>query len=197
MSSLADIITEINSLTGYNVPTASGIIISSSTVLTSGSVNDIVNYINSITGYSIPGTSVTYTSGSNVAGSPIVYQVPTPVSGTISRDGIAPGRVIKADHILRIIDALDGTTPNLIVMSGSLQVTGSTNLSSSLTVGGTTNLNGPLNVYQLATFFGNLLASGSATFAQDLILPFVPNQNFIESVSGSMQGTGTVDGGTF
>lgn len=197
MSSLASIITQINSLTGYNVPTASGIIISSSTQLSSGSVNDIVNYINSLTGYSIPSTSVSYVSGSNVAGSPIVYQVPAPVSGTISREGIAPGQVIKAEHVLRIIDALDGTTPNLIVMSGSLQVTGSTNLSSSLTVGGPTNLNGTLNVYQLATFIGNLLASGSVTLAQDLNLPFVPDQNFIESVSGSMEGTNTVDGGTF
>jgi hypothetical protein len=159
--SINSVITTINSLTGYNLPTASGYIISSSTVLSSGSVNDIVNYLNSLTGYSIPNTSVTFTSGSNVAGAPIVYQVNTPTSGTIPTEGIFPGAIIKAEHVLRIINALNGVNPNLIILSGSLQVTGSANFSSSL------------------------------------VLPFVPNENFIESVSGSMEGTDTIDGGSF
>ena len=50
MSSLNTIISQINSLTGFNLPTASGYIISSSTVPSSGSVNEIVNQINKMTG---------------------------------------------------------------------------------------------------------------------------------------------------
>ena len=159
--SINSVITTINALTGYNLPTASGYIISSSSELSSGSVNDIINYLNNLTGYSIPSTKVTLTSGSNIAGTPILYQVPTPVSGTISTEGIYPGAIIKADHVLRIINALNGVNPNLIILSGSLQVTGSANFSSSL------------------------------------VLPFVPNENFIESISGSMEGTSVVDGGSF
>jgi hypothetical protein len=159
--SINSIISTINSLTGYNLPSASGYIISASSELSSGSVNDIINYLNNLTGYSIPGTSVTFTSGSNVSGAPILYQVPTPVSGTIPTTGIRPGAIIEAEHLLRIINALNGVNPNLIILSGSLQVTGSANFSSSL------------------------------------VLPFVPNENFIESVSGSMEGTDTIDGGSF
>ena len=161
MSSLNTIISQINSLTGFNLPTASGYIISSSTVPSSGSVNEIVNQINQLTGYDIPTTNVTFVSGSAVAGQSVVVYAPTPVSGTIPTTGIYPGGIIKAEQILNIINALNGVNPNLIVMSGSLYV------------------------------------SGSATFAQDLNLPFVPNENFIESVSGSMEGTDTVDGGSF
>ena len=160
MSTLAEIVAEINSLTGYNVPTASGIIISASTAPSSGSVNQLVNYVNSLTGFSIPYTSASVQSGS-ITSAPIVVYQPTPTSGTIPTTGIYPGAIIEAEHLLRIINALNGVNPNLIVLSGSLQVTGSANFSSSL------------------------------------ILPFVPDQNFIESDSGSMEGTGTVDGGSF
>ena len=63
MSTLADIITQVNSLTGYLIPSASGYIISSSQPVGSGSVNDIVNQINALTGYDIPPTScLLYTS---------------------------------------------------------------------------------------------------------------------------------------
>lgn len=161
MSTLADIISQINSLTGYQVPTASGIIISSSTAPASGSVNTLVDYVNSLTGYSIPYTSASVVSGSIVAGAPIVVYQQTPTSGTIPLDGIYPGAVIKAEHVTRIINALNGVNPNLIILSGSLQVTGSANFSSSLT------------------------------------LPFVPDQNLLESNEGSIEGTGTVDGGSF
>jgi hypothetical protein len=162
MSSVNSIIAQINTLTGYNVPTASAsYIISASAELSSGSVNDIVNQINLLTGYSIPATSVTVTTSSIEAGGPVVIYAPTPVSGTIPTTGIRPGAIIEAEHLLRIINALNGVNPNLIVMSGSLYV------------------------------------SGSATFAQDLNLPFVPNENFIESVSGSMEGTDVVNGGSF
>lgn len=160
MSTLGSIISQINSITGYMIPTASGIIISASSAPASGSVNDIVDYINSITGFNIPYTSASVESGS-IVGSPIVYSIPTPTSGTIPTEGIYPGAVIRAEHLLRIINALNGVNPNLIILSGSLQVTGSANFSSSL------------------------------------VLPFVPNENFIESVSGSMEGTDTIDGGSF
>lgn len=133
MSSLNTIISQINSLTGYNLPTASNsYIISSSMPLSSGSVNDIVAQINQLTGYSIPATSVTVTTSSIEAGGPVVIYAPTPVSGTIPTVGIRPGAIIEAEHLLRIINALNGVNPNLIILSGSLQVTGSANFSSSV-----------------------------------------------------------------
>ena len=163
MSSLNSIIGQINALTGFHIPTASySYVISASSELSSGSVNTIVDQINQLTGYSIPYTDVTVTSGSITASaSPIVVYAPTPVSGTIPTTGIRPGAIIEAEHLLRIINALNGVNPNLIVLSGSLYV------------------------------------SGSSTMAQDLNLPFVPDGDFIESVSGSMEPTDKVDGGSF
>lgn len=161
MSSLADIINQINSITGYQVPTASGIIISASTAPSSGSVNQLVDYVNSLTGYSIPYTSASIVSGSVVGGGSVVVYQPTPTSGTISLDGIYPGAIIKAEHITRIINALNGVNPNLIILSGSLLVTGSANFSSSV------------------------------------FMPFVPNEELLTSVTGSIEGTNTVDGGSF
>jgi hypothetical protein len=157
---LGSIISQINALTGYMIPSASGYIISSSQPVGSGSVNDIVNQINSLTGFDIPPTSVTFTSGSNVGG-PVVIYTQAHVSGTIPTEGIYPGAIIKADHVLRIINALNGTANNDIIISGSLYV------------------------------------SGSTTFAHDLNLPFIPNEDFIVSVSGSMEPTNTIDGGIF
>ena len=161
MSNLSSIITQINSLTGYHLPTASAYIISASQPVGSGSVNDLISQINTLTGFNIPPTSVTFVSGGNV-GQPVYIQLQnTAPSGTISTDGIYPGAVIKADHVLRIINALNGTANNAIIISGSLYV------------------------------------SGSTTFGQDLNLPFVPNEDFIVSVSGSMEPTNTIDGGIF
>lgn len=132
MSSINSIISQINALTGYNVPTSSNsYIISSSSTLSSGSVNDIVNQINLLTGYDIPATSVTVTSGA-IESSPVVIYAPTPVSGTIPTTGIRPGAVIEAEHLLRIINALNGVNPNLIVLSGSLYVSGSSTMSQNL-----------------------------------------------------------------
>lgn len=123
--------------------------------------NEIIEQINALTGYMVPTASLVYTTGSVPAGA-TVYVVPqTPVSGTISTQGIFPGAVIQADHVLRIINALNGTANNEIIISGSLYV------------------------------------SGSSTMASNLNLPFVPNQNLIESANGSMEATDKVDGGTF
>jgi len=51
---------------------------------------------------------------------------------TISTSGIAPSQIIKSEHLLRIINALNGTTSNDIIISGSLNViqgiTGTTNV---------------------------------------------------------------------
>jgi hypothetical protein len=55
---------------------------------------------------------------------------------TISTSGIAPSSVIRAEHVLRIINALSNVSTNDILISGSLVVTGSTALSGSLRVTG-------------------------------------------------------------
>jgi len=123
-------------------------------------LNSIIEQINDLTGYQLATASFVYT-GSAPVGSTVYVVPPVITSGTIPTTGIYPGGIIEAQHLLRIINALNGVSPNLIIMSGSLQVTGSANFSSSL------------------------------------VLPFVPDQNFIESNSGSMEGTGTVDGGSF
>lgn len=133
MSNLNSIIAQINSLTGYNIPSATGsYMISASGPLSSGSVNTIISQVNQLTGFTIPSTNVTFVSGSNISNQQVVIYVPTATSGTISTQGIQPGKIIKAEQVLRIINALDGVSPNLIVLSGSLSVTGSVSMSSSL-----------------------------------------------------------------
>lgn len=162
MSNLNDIIAQVNSTTGYRIPTSSySYYISASGPLSSGSVNTIVNQINQLTGYNIPSTNITFVSGTNTSSPVVIYVPASPDGETISTEGIYPGAVIKADHVLRIIRALNGTANNAIIISGSLFV------------------------------------SGSTTFAQDLNLPFVPNEDFIVSVSGSMEPTDTIDGGSY
>jgi len=44
---------------------------------------------------------------------------------TISTSGIAVGQIIRSEHLLRVINALNGTTPIDIKITGSLAVTGS------------------------------------------------------------------------
>ena len=132
MSNLNNIVSQINSLTGYNLPTSSNYyIISSSSPVSSGSVNQIIQQVNTLTGFNIPPTNVVYSSGSNIS-SPVVIYVPTAPTGTISTDGIYPGGIIKAEHLLNIINALNGINPNLIILSGSLVVSGSATLNTNL-----------------------------------------------------------------
>lgn len=134
MSQLNDIINRINGLTGYNVPTSSNIIINEpANLIGSGSVNQIVDYINSLTGYNIPYTDVQIVSGSNVAGPVIVY-APYAAGGTIPTTGIAPGQVIKAEHVLRVINALNGVNVDDIIISGSLSTSGSNTLNGTLSL---------------------------------------------------------------
>ena len=55
---------------------------------------------------------------------------------TISTSGIAPSSIIRAEHVLRVINALSNVANNDILITGSLTVTGSTALSGSLNVTG-------------------------------------------------------------
>jgi hypothetical protein len=148
MSTFADIITQINSYTGYRIPSASGYIVSTSVYAGTGSVNDMVNQINQLTGYNLPAVSASYVSGITY-GQPIILYTNTAPTGTISTEGIYPGGVIKAEQVLRIINALNGIAQNDIIISGSL------------------------------------------------ILPQIPNEDLLESISGSIEGTNVVDGGSF
>jgi len=52
---------------------------------------------------------------------------------TISTSGISVSQVIRAEHLLRIIGALNGTLNNTIILSGSLSVTGSATFNSGIT----------------------------------------------------------------
>jgi hypothetical protein len=103
-------------------------------------VNDIINQINSLTGYSIPTSEIVYVSGAN-ASSPLLVYASTPAAGTIPTTGIYPGGVIKAEQILNIINALNGVNQNVIIISGSLYVSGSSTMASSLNLPFTPNEN--------------------------------------------------------
>ena len=126
-------------------------------------VNEIIGQINSLTGYSMPTSSYVYVTGSGSipAGATVYVLEATPVSGSIPTTGIYPGGIIKSEQILNIINALNGVSAYNIAISGSLNV------------------------------------SGSTTLRTTLNLPFVPDQNLLVSDSGSIEGTGSVDGGTF
>jgi hypothetical protein len=128
MSQFTDLINQFNQLTGYNIPSASGFVISqSANPIGSGSVNQIVGQINNLSGYSIPSTQVQFVSGTNVAG-PIIIYTPYAAGGTISTEGIVPGAIIKSEHVLRIINALNGVNINDIIISGSFTASGSNTL---------------------------------------------------------------------
>ena len=104
MSNVNSIISQINSLGGFKIP-------SSSVTYTSGALT--------------PGTSSQYPNA-------MVYVPATPPYGTIPTDGIYPGGVIKSEQILRIINALNGVNVDTIIISGSLLTSGSNVLSGNL-----------------------------------------------------------------
>jgi len=58
---------------------------------------------------------------------------------TISTSGISAGQIIRSEHLLRVINALNGVTPIDIIITGSLSVTGSTSLSGSTYLKGIPN----------------------------------------------------------
>ena len=104
MSSVNDIINQINRLSGFSIP-------SSSVVYTSGALS--------------PGTSSQYPNAS-------VYVPATAPYGTIPTTGIYPGGIIKSEQILRIIDALNGVNVDTIIISGSFLTSGSNVLNGNL-----------------------------------------------------------------
>jgi hypothetical protein len=90
-------------------------------------VNDIISQINSLAGTNIPPSSTNTTTGS-LTPAPFTtaasYTATTAPSGTISTAGIFPGSIITSEQILRIINALNGTSTDTIIISGSLITTG-------------------------------------------------------------------------
>ena len=71
---------------------------------------------------------------------------------TISTSGIEAGKIIRSAHVLRIIEALDGTETNDILISGSLIATGSVGITGSMDVIG--NVTG-------SAFTGSFTGDGS------------------------------------
>jgi len=58
---------------------------------------------------------------------------------TISTSGITVGSIIKSEHVLRIINALNGVTPIDIIITGSLSTSGSLNVTGSTFLKGLPN----------------------------------------------------------
>lgn len=104
MSNVNDIISQINSLSGFKIP-------SSSVVYTSGALT--------------PHTSSQFPNAT-------VYVPASAPYGTIPTTGIYPGGVIKSEQILRIIDALNGVNVDTIIISGSFNTSGSNTLNGNL-----------------------------------------------------------------
>lgn len=116
MSSVNDIIDQINRLAGTNIP-------SSSVNATSGA----------LTPAPYPTTSL-YIPATALASYPTAsLYVPTAAPyGTIPTDGIRPGGIITSEQILRIINALNGVNVDTIIISGSLLTSGSNVLDGTL-----------------------------------------------------------------
>lgn len=83
----------------------------------------------------------------------------------ISTSGISPSQVIRAEHLLRIIRALDGTTSNTIILSGSLSVTGSAIFNSGIT--------------------GSLQGTASFAITSSMTLAISGSTNYIPMLTGS------------
>ena len=106
MSSVNDLINQINQLSGFSIP-------SSSVVYTSGALT--------------PSTSSQFPNAT-------VYIPATAPYGTIPTTGIYPGGVIKSEQILRIINALNGVSVDTIIISGSFLTSGSNILDGNLAI---------------------------------------------------------------
>jgi hypothetical protein len=74
---------------------------------------------------------------------------------TISTSGINPGLIIRSEHLLRVINALNGINPTDIIITGSLSVTGSTSISGSTYIKGLPNTS-RVNVVTYDTVTGQL-----------------------------------------
>lgn len=84
---------------------------------------------------------------------------------TISLSGISPNRIIRSEHLLRIIKSLNGTLNTDIIISGSLTIMGTTNFS---------NIEG--------NFSGSFIGDGSGL------------TNIIGEWDGSLDGDGEITG---
>ena len=130
MSSVNDLIAQINKISGFNIPSSSLTIStgSTTTVQTSSLFDTLIGNVNTLGGINVPIPSVMLITGSQA-----FYNVsPTASDGTISTEGIYPGAVIKSEQVLRIINALNGTEDVIIIVSGSLLTSGSNVLNGSL-----------------------------------------------------------------
>ena len=97
---------------------------------------------------------------------------------TISKDGISDGQTSKAEHVTRIIDALDGTSTTEVIASGSFS--GSFQGDGSSLTGVATGAGFPFSGSALIT--GSLLVSSSAVDFTDVTNITVPSPS---SVNGS------------
>lgn len=61
---------------------------------------------------------------------------------TISTSGISAGQIIRAEHLLRVINALNGTSPNDIIITAPTTISGSLSLTGSLSVTGSAIIKG-------------------------------------------------------
>jgi len=61
---------------------------------------------------------------------------------TISTSGISPGQIIRSEHLLRVINALNGVTPNDIIITAPTTISGSLALTGSLSVSGSAIVRG-------------------------------------------------------
>jgi hypothetical protein len=61
---------------------------------------------------------------------------------TISTSGISAGQIIRAEHLLRVINALNGTNPNNIIITAPTTISGSLALTGSLSVSGSAVVRG-------------------------------------------------------
>ena len=80
-------------------------------------LNDIINQVSHLTGYRLDPITLNVSSSAP--------------SGTIDALGIYPGSIIKSEQVLNIINALNGTTSDFIIVSGSFalpSITGSQSL---------------------------------------------------------------------
>jgi len=89
---------------------------------------------------------------------------------TISTSGIVAGQIIRAEHLLRVINALNGTSPNDIIITAPTTISGSLALTGSLSVTGSAIIKGltttaQTNVLTYNSSTGQLFYTASSALA--------------------------------
>lgn len=82
---------------------------------------------------------------------------------TISTSGIGTQQIIRSEHLLRIINALNGTVPSDIVVNGYLTSNGGLTISGSSTVTGSFSISGSNTLIGTKTITGSVFITGSKT----------------------------------